>query len=59
MELAKANHERLVEGWMITAPHRRRPRFEVRRSAAPHLVQITVDRGGELVLIAPEGCRPT
>jgi predicted metal-dependent hydrolase len=31
-------------------------RFEVRRSARRTSVQITVDRGGELLLAAPEGC---
>ncbi len=31
-------------------------RFEVRRSTRRQSVQITVDRGGELVLSAPEGC---
>lgn len=31
-------------------------RFEVRRSRRRRTVQITVDRGGELVLSAPEGC---
>lgn len=31
-------------------------RFEVRRSARRKSVQITVDRGGELLLSAPEGC---
>lgn len=30
--------------------------FEVRRSSRRHTVQITVDRGGELVLSAPEQC---
>lgn len=30
--------------------------FEVRRSARRRSVQITVDRGGELLLSAPEGC---
>jgi predicted metal-dependent hydrolase len=30
--------------------------FEVRRSPRRHTVQITVDRGGELVLSAPEAC---
>jgi len=30
--------------------------FEVRRSAQRRSMQITVDRGGELVLTAPEGC---
>lgn len=30
--------------------------FEVRRSPRRHTVQITVDRGGELVLSAPERC---
>ena len=30
--------------------------FEVRRSNRRRSVQITVDRGGELVLSAPEGC---
>ncbi|MEZ4300387.1 MAG: SprT family zinc-dependent metalloprotease [Polyangiaceae bacterium] len=31
-------------------------RFEVRHSARRRSVQITVDRGGELLLSAPEGC---
>jgi predicted metal-dependent hydrolase len=31
-------------------------RFEVRRSRRRTSVQITVDRGGELLLFAPEGC---
>ncbi len=31
-------------------------RFEVRRSPRRSSLQITVDRGGELLLIAPEGC---
>lgn len=31
-------------------------RFEVRRSGRRRTVQITVDRGGELVLSAPDGC---
>lgn len=31
-------------------------RFEVRRSPRRRSVQITVDRGGELLLFAPEGC---
>lgn len=31
-------------------------RFEVRRSSRRGSVQITVDRGGELILIAPETC---
>ena len=30
--------------------------FEVRRSPRRQTVQITVDRGGELVLSAPETC---
>jgi predicted metal-dependent hydrolase len=30
--------------------------FEVRRSSRRRSVQITVDRGGELVLIAPDDC---
>ena len=30
--------------------------FEVRRSARRRTVQITVDRGGELVLAAPHDC---
>ena len=32
--------------------------FEVRRSARRKTLQITVDRGGELVITAPEGCDP-
>ena len=33
--------------------------FEVRRSARRRSVQITVDRGGELILTAPEECAPS
>lgn len=30
--------------------------FELRRSARRHSIEVTVDRGGELILKAPEGC---
>ena len=52
MELAKANHEKLVEGVMTLTVDDLH--FEVRRSPRRKSVQVTVDRAGELVLSAPE-----